>query len=225
MEKKKSIIRKIAIENMACSGALEWLDKHKNKPDEWLWEHSARPDWMVWLLRHSIDLPKETWVRIAVTCAESVIEIYEEKYPEDSLPRKAIKAAKAWLANPTSAAADAAYAAADACAYAVYTANAGNAAYDAAYAAAAAAYAAAAAAYAAAAADYVPAADAAYAAANAAAYAAYVGNADVYTSAAHTASKAVDAISVATEKISGVLPWGNIVLKLKEEQNEKSSKK
>jgi hypothetical protein len=82
---------------------------------------------------------------LAVKCAEIVLFIWEEKYPTDKRPRKAIEAAKAYLADPTEtnrnaikSAADAAIAAAD---YAYATADADYADYTEA-AAEAAAYAA-----------------------------------------------------------------------------------
>jgi hypothetical protein len=110
-------------------------------------------------------MPKDNIRLASADIAESVLHIFEAKYPDDKRPRLAIEAARRGDkdANAAYAAANAAYAAA----------NAAYAAADAAYAAAAnaaayAAYAAAAAADAAAAA-----ADAAYAAyADAAAYAA-----------------------------------------------------
>ena len=97
----------------------------------------------------------------ACQCARLVLPIYEEKYPEDNRPRKAIEAAEkfalgrideAELEKAARAAADAAYVADVSCA--AYTAA--RAAYVAAYVARAAAYAAA------------RAADVAYAAADAA---------------------------------------------------------
>ena len=91
---------------------------------------------------------KEDSVELAIYAAEMVIHIFEDKNPYDDRPRKAIEAAKSWLAGKSNAAANAAayaYAAAKA-AYANAAANAANAA---AYAANAAAYAAYAAAYAA----------------------------------------------------------------------------
>jgi hypothetical protein len=110
-------------------------------------------------------------VALAIYSAELVIKIYEDKYPNDSRPRDAIKAAKAYLKTPNKKnaraaadaadAADAARAAADADA-AAYAAAAARAAAD----ADAAAYAAAAA-RAAADADAADAADAARAAADA----------------------------------------------------------
>ena len=115
---------------------------------------------------------KEDSVELAIYAAEMVIHIFEDKNPSDDRPRKAIEAAKSWLAGKSNAyayaAVDAAYdstsnAAANAAAYAA------NAAAKAAYANAAAYSAANAAAYAANAAAY---------AANAAAYAAYAAAAD-----------------------------------------------
>ena len=43
---------------------------------------------------------KELVVRFAIKCAESVLHIFEEKYPNDMRPRKAIEAAKNWLDSP-----------------------------------------------------------------------------------------------------------------------------
>ena len=97
-------------------------------------------------------------VAFAILCAESVLKVYEDKYPTDDRPRKAIEAAKEYLKNPSANAAHAAYAAANAAHAAAYAAHAAYAAYAAANAAANAAYAAANAAH----------------AAHAAAYAAYV---------------------------------------------------
>ena len=94
---------------------------------------------------------KEQNVGWSIKCAESVLHIFESKYPEDKRPRLAIEAAKNYLLNP-SAAAHAAYDAAYDAARAAAHAAAHGAAHGAAHAAArAAAYAAArAAAYAAA---------------------------------------------------------------------------
>ena len=70
--------------------------------------------------------PKEK-ISLAIQCAEKVLFIFEEKYPEDKRPRKAIEAAKKYLADPTgeneATAADAADAANDAAFYADDDAN------------------------------------------------------------------------------------------------------
>jgi len=93
---------------------------------------------------------KEESVRNAVASAESVLHIWQKAWPKDDRPAKAIEAAKAWLANPSSEtsqsakhASTAAYAAsytayaATSVAHAVYAASAARAAAYAAHAAAA----------------------------------------------------------------------------------------
>jgi len=104
-----------------------------------------------WFIRNSIQLSDIEKRQFAIGCALVVLPIYENKYPSNDDPRKAIEAAEKYLKNEitlqelnifrkaaayaayAAAAAAAAYDAADAAAYAAY------AAYDAAYAAYAAA--------------------------------------------------------------------------------------
>jgi len=74
---------------------------------------------------------------LAVDAAKSCVHIWNERYPEDERPNKAIEAVEAWLSNPCEETANVAYAAANA----ANAANAAYAAYAAAYAAYAAAYA------------------------------------------------------------------------------------
>src|SRR3990167_3953982 len=108
------------------------------------------------LRTYSDYLPKEVFQKFAIYCVESVLPLFEAKYPDDKRPREAIAAAKAYIAGSitleelenkrsaanAAAAADAAYAAnapyaANAAAYAAHAATA-HAAYAAAYAYAAA---------------------------------------------------------------------------------------
>jgi hypothetical protein len=100
---------------------------------------------------------KEEAIRFGVACADSVLDIFESKHPEDKRPRNALNAVVAYIKDPTkenrqrckdavnaaNAAANAVNAA-DAAAYAAaaYAADAADAAADAANAAANAAYAA-----------------------------------------------------------------------------------
>jgi hypothetical protein len=129
------------------------------------------PDWY-------IDDKKRRRVRVqfAVLCAEGVLHIYENQYPDDNRPRKAIEAAQNYLKKPSNAAAKAGNAAA----YAAYAA--GNAAAN------AAAYA----------------AKAAYEAGNAAAYEAYAayaaGNAAAYA-AAYAANVEIDFCALADQAV------------------------
>ena len=118
---------------------------------------------MLWTLRATLQDSKRTASHLAIEFAEQALPIFEQRRPDDPRPRKAIKAARDYLAGTTSLEG---LRKARAAAYAAYDAAA--AAYAAAYAADAA--------YAAA-----DAADAAYAAYVAAAYAAYAADA-AYTS-------------------------------------------
>ena len=88
-----------------------------------------------WWLCKKCKLTKDENVLIAIKCTKIVLHLFEEKYPNDDGPRKAILAAEKYLETHTNAGA----ANAAAAAYA-----AGAAAYAAAFAAAANAYAAAA---------------------------------------------------------------------------------
>lgn len=95
----------------------------------------------VWALTrfHFLDT-KDKSVRFAIFCAESCINIFGKRYPNDKRPRQAIEAAKDYVENPTEEnrkAADAAYSARAAAYSAAYAA-----AYSARAAADAAAYAA-----------------------------------------------------------------------------------
>jgi len=91
------------------------------------------PDWYI-----DDKKRRRVQVQFAVLCAESVLHIYENQYPDDNRPRKAIEAAQNYLKKPSNAAAKAAYEAYEAyeAAYAAYAAYA--AANAAAYAAKAA---------------------------------------------------------------------------------------
>jgi hypothetical protein len=142
------------------------------------------PEW------YKSDKKNDVIIIFAILCAESVLYLFENKYPENKKPSEAIKAAKEYLKNKNS--------------YAAYAVNAAYAAYAAAYAdnAANAAYAANAAAYAA----YEAAYDAAYAAyaayeaaraANAAYEAAY--KAAYADNATYAANLAYDAANAAYE--------------------------
>jgi len=156
----------------ACEGGIEWFDTKKDHSLTALvkaaiadktfrnsdGENEDTLDYANWGLVRLMTHQQK--VHYACFAARQVLKIFEDKYPEDKRPRKAIEAAEKWAADPTEenrrAAADAAYAAAYAAAAAAYAyaAAAADAADAAAYAAYAVTYAVAAtAAYAAYAAD------------------------------------------------------------------------
>ncbi len=98
----------------------------------------------IWTLRCTTEPSKNIQIELACRCAEHVLHFYEDKYPDDNRPRKAIEAARACITDKSQAARDAAWAAAEAASYAaldaLYAAEAASyAALDALYAAGAAA--------------------------------------------------------------------------------------
>ena len=58
-----------------------------------------RLDWANWLIVRL--MTHEQQIRYAIYAAEQVIELYEEKYPDDKRPRQAIEAARLCLDNPS----------------------------------------------------------------------------------------------------------------------------
>jgi len=120
----------------------------------------------------SLNPDKRLSATIAIFFAEDVLPVWEAEFSEDMRPRKAIEAAKAWIANPCKETVDASRAAA------ANAANAANAAYATAHAACAAANAA---------------ANAANAANAATAHAAHAANAAAAAKAAYAVSHAADA--------------------------------
>jgi hypothetical protein len=117
-----------------CTEGLRWYKeniKTENLLDvlEQINQHNS--SWARWLFTRL--MTKDQCVEIAIFLAELVLNVFEDKYPKDDRPRKAIEAAKEYLKTKTPAAA--ATAAATAAYAAAYAAAAATAAYAAAYAA------------------------------------------------------------------------------------------
>ena len=69
-------------------------------------KHLAQDDKQAWSEMRVVrawEWTKEDSVSLAIYAAELVIGNYENKYPNDDRPRKAIEAAKAWLKDPSEA--------------------------------------------------------------------------------------------------------------------------
>jgi hypothetical protein len=144
----------------ACDDGIDWFDSQSNRELKQVVEAlmtQGRSSWANWLIVRLLSQKQKS--QYAIFAAESVLHIFEKKYPTDMRPREAIKAAREYLEDPSEAKLEALRGKKDA-------AYAANAYANAAAADAAAAAAAAAAAYAADA--YAAAAYAAYAYANAA---------------------------------------------------------
>lgn len=92
-------------EHNACESGLETLIK--SLPD--LKDTTPIPlshilgsnglDHAIWALRTQ---DKKHSVLFAAECAERVLHIFEQEFPADDRPRKALEAARNWLADPSS---------------------------------------------------------------------------------------------------------------------------
>src|SRR5579863_171873 len=156
------ITEKRLVEMQACSDGIRWFVSHKvslltDLVLALVVDNHA--DYARWLLSHLMTHSQR--IMWAVFSAEQAIESFEKVYPDDMRPRKAIQAAKDFLAGKidASAAYSAAYSATSATYSAAYSAasatySAASAAYSAAYSATSATYSAASAAYSATSAAY-----------------------------------------------------------------------
>ena len=85
---------------------VEVKGKHLSETDKECWEKMRVVKVWKWTKKDS--------VAFAIYSASLVLKIYEDKYPNDDRPRKAIEAAQTWLKNPTEKNRVAAWAAGDA---------------------------------------------------------------------------------------------------------------
>lgn len=112
----------------ACAPSYDWYLKQKTTCALTLFNNAIREKRFSdigWVLLRKMN--KTQRVKYDIFSAEQVIHIFENKYPDDNRPRKAIAAAKDYLKNPSVKTKNAAYdaVAADAVADAVaYTAAA-----------------------------------------------------------------------------------------------------
>jgi len=90
----------------------------------------------LWSLRCTIEDSRAFRIEFACRCAERVLHFYEEKYPNDDSPRKAIEAARVCITDNTSAAQSAAQSAACAAESAAQSAQSAESAWIAAWSAA-----------------------------------------------------------------------------------------
>jgi hypothetical protein len=94
---------------------VEVRGKHKAHSDQECWSEMRVLRAWAW--------SKEDSVALAIYAAELVIGIYEDRYPHNKRPRRAIDAAKAWLKHPSEKTRAAAGAAAGAAAWAAQNAE------------------------------------------------------------------------------------------------------
>ena len=121
----------------ACEPAVNWYNSKACKTDEELFEALIKEEkfaWTNWALVRLMNRKQK--LQYAIYAAELVLPIFEKQYPEDKRPCEAIEATKAVLKRDTkinrekaNAAADAAYVATNAAAYAANANANANAAY------------------------------------------------------------------------------------------------
>jgi len=127
----KKVTREFLIEQRACTDGFKWWVKNCEGLDttEQIRKLSnSRNDWANWLIVRVMNYKQ--YVSYAVFAAEQVIDIFEDKFPEDKRPRKALEAAKRCIDNPTKENKSAAAAAAAAAAYAAAAYAAADASSD-----------------------------------------------------------------------------------------------
>jgi len=119
----KKITKEFLQSHSACKEGMKWVTENNmiDLPVDQFIEkliEGDKFDWANWLIVRCTT--HEQKIRYAIFAAEQVIKIYEDKYPTDDRPRKAIEAARNYLIDPSEEnknAADAAYASARAAAY------------------------------------------------------------------------------------------------------------
>ena len=90
--------------NPADLGVIWYRDQRNHSPMALLTASKTNhPDWANWLLARL--LTRDQCVQYAIYAAESVLHIYEERYPKDDRPRKAIETAREYLHQKTESAA------------------------------------------------------------------------------------------------------------------------
>ena len=90
--------------NPADLGVIWYRDQRNHSPMALLTASKTNhPDWANWLLARL--LTRDQCVQYAIYAAESVLHIYEERYPKDDRPRKAIETAREYLHQKTKSAA------------------------------------------------------------------------------------------------------------------------
>ena len=78
----------------ACSDALRWLGDRDAKA---MYNDCKRGDWLIWLAIRLPNIDENKLHLLACDIARTVLPIYENQYPNDDRPRKAIEAKEAWV--------------------------------------------------------------------------------------------------------------------------------
>jgi len=100
-----NITKEKLLELCACEDGITWFEQNQIGTVEqginllWETDHSEKFKWSNWILSRTLNHHNQ--VKYAVHAAEIVLPLWEKEFPEDKRPHEAIKAAKAWLENPS----------------------------------------------------------------------------------------------------------------------------
>ncbi len=86
----------------ACQDGIDWFNKQKNKEAKHILRQCLKDnhfDYANWFVAKLFTKPQA--VMYIIFNAEQCIKNFEQTYPNDTRPRKAIEAAKQWLSDPT----------------------------------------------------------------------------------------------------------------------------
>ena len=98
---KKEFTKKYILSNRGCYSreqvlALSFINKNAITLKDFLTSELPIKDKFWWLCK-KCELTKDENVLIAIQCAKIVLHLFENKYPDDTRPRKAIEAAEEYL--------------------------------------------------------------------------------------------------------------------------------
>ena len=121
----KKLTKEWRQEKRACTSGMCWFMKQNESNTATVLRNLVEEDhndWAKWTIVRMMN--KKQKVQYAIFAAELVLKIFEDEYPDDKRPRKAIEAAKTYIKTPCKRTKDAAANAANAAAYAANAANA-----------------------------------------------------------------------------------------------------
>ena len=85
-----------------CAEGYQWARENNIASLSEAFAKLERGDWWLWLAdAYGMNLDKPRLVTFAADCAERVLLKFEERYPDDMRPRRAIEAARAWVTCPS----------------------------------------------------------------------------------------------------------------------------
>ena len=102
MENKMKVDKRFLLKHNACGECFKWFVNQKSKDIDFLFKALIRDkkslNWANWYLCRR--LKKLDRVKYAVFSSHQILPAFEEKYPDNYLPRKLIEATEKYIKNP-----------------------------------------------------------------------------------------------------------------------------